>query len=205
MTLKQRIANPGPEAERRFECGEYEAVEGTKRCQHYCDGGDCDVPSQGKCAEWLRVNEGQPGPHAMYPAPEQHPLVPPTASEEPEGLQVRHDLFGKPLPPKPPAPTPEPTRDAKPQSRAVSRDDVPLVRNITDEEIASFRALGASVCICSENVGDVWLVPEYTDKDRLELRIDHAATLTAICAAFPGAKVTSFEPEKPLAQAAPVD
>ena len=26
-----------------------------------------------------------------------------------------------------------------------------------------------------------------------DLRIDHAATLTAVCAAFPGAKVTSFE------------
>ena len=67
------------------------------------------------------------------------------------------------------------------------------MRNLTDEDIASFKALGVEVCIASEEIGEVWIVPEYTEQERRELRIDHAATLTAVCATFPGAKVTSFE------------
>ena len=55
----------------------------------------------------------------------------------------------------------------------------------------------AEVCLASDDVGEFWLVPEYTDKERQELSIDHAATLTAICAAFPGAKVTAFEKDPP--------
>jgi len=68
----------------------------------------------------------------------------------------------------------------------------PLVRNVTDEEIASFRALGAEVCIRSEEVGEVWVVPEYTGADRAELSVEHSITLATICAAFPGAKVVEI-------------
>jgi hypothetical protein len=77
---------------------------------------------------------------------------------------------------------PEPPKPPKP----------PLVRNVTDEEIASFKALGAEVCIRTDVVGNVHIVPTYTGMDRTEISIDHAITLTAICAAFPGAKVVAI-------------
>lgn len=89
-----------------------------------------------------------------------------------------------------PIPTPKPAPIAKVST--ADRDAV-LVRNLTDEDIASFKALGVEVCFASEGIGEVWIVPEYTEQERREIRIDHAATLTAVCAAFPGAKVTSFE------------
>ena len=109
------------------------------------------------------------------------------------------DLFGNPLPeepaPKKPekvAPSPMPKPVPVVEQPSTDRDAV-LVRNLTDEDIASFKALGVEVCLASEEIGEVWIVPEYTEQARRELRIDHAATLTAVCAAFPGAKVTSFE------------
>jgi hypothetical protein len=102
------------------------------------------------------------------------------------------DLFGTPIEPDPRRS--HTTAGAPPVRLATaSRDDKPpLVRNVTDEEIASFKALGAAVCIRSAAMGDVWLVPEYTGADRAELSVEHSATLTAICAAFPGAKVVAM-------------
>jgi hypothetical protein len=48
-------------------------------------------------------------------------------------------------------------------------------------------------------IGTLWLVPAYTGaKDRKELSYRDAATLTTICAAFPGAQVTTFrQPTRP--------
>jgi len=61
------------------------------------------------------------------------------------------------------------------------------------EEISSFKALDAEVCIACD-AGEIWLVPEYTGhKERKELSLRDAATIAAISAAFPGATVTSFE------------
>jgi hypothetical protein len=161
-----------------FTCAHYQPVPDGKRCAHYLDNGACDREDELMCVEWLKVN---------------HPESP-LARQEAE-KKPRTDLFGKPVavpdrpqrPPEDEDPAPKP---ADPPARR--EDEVPIVRRVTDEEIASFRALGVSVCIATEHVGEVWLVPEYTKKERFELRIDHAATLTAICSAFPGAKVTEI-------------
>ena len=192
MSLKTRYTRTAADGDKtEFSCPHYSPVAGGKRCAHYLEGGACAREDEFMCVEWLRLNHPD------------NPLV----KKTPEKNPGRTDLFGNPIPEEP-IPQVEPEQPAAAPdspSKPEKEREPPIVRNVTDEEIASFKALGASVCIRSEDVGDVWLVPEYTDKDRLELRIDHAATLTAICAAFPGAKVTSFEPEKPLAQAAPVD
>lgn len=193
MSLAGRYGNekhPGG-GKGTFTCEHYSPLPGGKRCKHYIDNGACAREDEFMCVEWMKAN---------------HPDSP--AAREASAQPPRTDLFGGPAAdaPKPcAASTPaEPENlEMKAKPAPGRTEDVPLVRNVTDEEIASFRALGASVCIRTEHVGDVWLVPEYTDhKDRFELRIDHAATLTAICAAFPGARVTSIEPDseapKPL-------
>lgn len=71
--------------------------------------------------------------------------------------------------------------------------DAALVRHLDDAEIASLKSLGATVCIESDTIGALWIVPEYTGADRRELSIEHAATLAAICAVFPGARLVAFE------------
>jgi hypothetical protein len=134
------------------------------------------------CEEWLKVNG-----RAVRALIEQE-------------TKTAYDLFGTPLPTKPrpkrtarkPASRPSATPTAAAGTRPADRD-APVLRYPTDEEISSFKALGIEVRIASQEVGDVWIVPEYTGPDRRELRIDHAATLAAVCAAFPGAKIASLE------------
>lgn len=73
-----------------------------------------------------------------------------------------------------------------------------MVRNLSDEDIASFKALNVEVCLATEDCGQIWLVPEYTGRaDRKEISARDAATLAAVCSAFPGARVTSFEKTRP--------
>ncbi len=185
MSLKARLAVvEQPTRPAAFTCPDYDPLPGSKRCRSYLSNGGCAREDHFMCEEWLKAN-GRAAPTPVEAKPE-----------------PARDLFGNPLPqdsrPTKPqvqvAPTPSPTPKASPVAvGSVAERDAPLVRNLTDEDIASFKALGVEVCIASEEIGEVWIVPEYTRKDRRELRIDHAATLTAVCATFPGAKVTSFE------------
>jgi hypothetical protein len=195
MTLKDRFATPAPTKNGDIACARYEAVSGTKRCRHYVAGGSCALPDELQCIEWLRAN-GHPVPAASASQP---PLVVghaalPTAELD-DGVQ--RDLFGDPVEvPAPPTQTPKTEPVAVRRIEAPARsDDIPLVRDLTADEVASFKALGAEVCLASDAIGEVWIVPEYTNQDRGEISVEHAATLAAICSAFPGAKVVSFERE----------
>ncbi|GEL75657.1 hypothetical protein MVI01_74410 [Myxococcus virescens] len=168
-------------------CEAYVRGEG-KHCLHYRPGGGCTLPGVGTCTEWLKVNR-QARPHRDVAAP---PAPMPPAKSAP----VAVDLFGQPLPEagsKKLAPTPA----SKPAPPAPSPDvkelDAEALRGLTDEDIASFKALNAEVCFRSETYGEVWLVPDYTGQARKELTPEHAATLVRVLSAFPGSRVMSFE------------
>ena len=184
MSLKDRLRTTASQLS-TFTCARYEPLGGSRRCRHYVEGGACARPDEFMCVEWLRANG--------------HPVPPPLAAAPEPDAPANRDLFGVPIPaaeePAPPAP---PAPDAP-----APRDDIPVVRNITDEEVASFKALRAEVCLRSEAVGEVWLVPEYTGASRKEIGVEHAVTLSTICAAFPGAKVVAFD--RPAAESRPDD
>jgi len=179
MSLKARLAVVDqPAAPATFTCPDYDAPPGSKRCRSYLGNGSCAREDHFMCEEWMKANG-----HAAQPPSEAPPA---------------RDLFGNVLPDEPPPKKLATEKPSSPKPSPVSEQlagerDAPLVRNLTDEDVASFKALGVEVCLASEEIGEVWIVPEYTEQERRELRIDHAATLTAVCAAFPGAKVTSFE------------
>jgi hypothetical protein len=65
--------------------------------------------------------------------------------------------------------------------------------SVTAADIASFRALGVQICFQSDELGEIWLVPSYTSEARNEITPEHAATIGLVLAAFPGARVTSFQ------------
>lgn len=163
-------------------CPKYEPVPGTKRCRHYHANGACGLPDEFMCIEWLKANG-----HAS-PAP-----VTPTATSA-----VGLDLFGNPVTKSRASVAPPPT--APVDAPAVRRDDVPIVRSLTDADISSFKALGLEVRLATEEVGDVWIVPAYTGADRHELSVDHAALIAAVTSAFPGARVTALvrKPKPPV-------
>jgi len=174
-------------------CHHYHRTPDSKRCQHYQEGGQCYRPAakQGRCIEWLKVN----APNSLTASTEQPIQAPQTA----QNLQptVDRDLFGNPVKSNErPRTTASKRQRSQPEPRTPappSSGKPPLVRNVTDDEVASFKALGAEVCIRTEALGDVHLVPAYTDQDRIEISIEHSITLTAICAAFPGAKVVAIK------------
>jgi len=99
---------------------------------------------------------------------------PPQSSGPPEGT------------PSVPSPTSTPTSAADTAER-------PPLRGLTSEDIDSFKALRAEVCLSSDAFGEVWLVPEYTGQDRKEITPEHAATICRVIEAFPGSRVVSFE------------
>jgi hypothetical protein len=179
-------------------CPHYESQPGEKRCRHYVKGGACARPDEFMCIEWLKAN-GHAVASATPPAAEAP--KPDDTQPAPKGAT---DLFGKPLP-VPPAATsarkPPPvgamgvgaTSAPEPEAR-------PPLRGLTTEDIESFKALGVEVCLRSEAIGEVWLVPDYTGRERKEITPEHAATLCRVLDAFPGSQVVSFEknpePEK---------
>lgn len=103
-----------------------------------------------------------------------------------EWLKRNPQMARSPAPSTPAGPRVEPAMPTPTQVLAV--------RTLTDEALDSFRALGVEVCLATEEAGPVWIVPEYTSQGRRELRVDHAATLAALCSTFPGARVLSFGP-----------
>ncbi len=156
-------------------CDRYSPPPGSKRCRHYLQGGSCARPDQLLCVEWQKVN-GKP----------------PQNETEKSEVVVQQAFFGPPTVIRSSVPSaPEPPRPRIENAEIEMK--APLVRNLTDEQVASFKALGVAVCLESETIGRIWIVPEYTDNDRLEISVEHAATLSALCTAFPGAAVTAFQ------------
>jgi hypothetical protein len=178
MSLRGRFTGDAPvPTEPTFTCPHYAPPPGSKRCRHYVSNGACDRPDQLMCVEWLKRNK----PEARGDNPEDE-----TKSE------FRLEIQEPPATPKSTVP---------PQPRLPPSDPPPPIYSLKPDAIASFKELGVEVCLASDDIGEVWIVPEYTHRNRKELSIDHAATLAALCAAFPGAKVSAFEKTTPVSGA----
>jgi hypothetical protein len=113
------------------------------------------------------------------------------------------DLFGNPLPKEPvkktAKPSPPPGSSATAQ-QPIAHEDAetkPKLRGFTTEDVESFKQLNVEVCIETEALGSIWLVPRYSRSDRKEITPEHAATISRVLEAFPGAKVTRFEKRPP--------
>ena len=187
MGLADRFSGQGPIATPEITCPRYEPKPGTKRCKHYLKGGACALPDEFMCVEWLKAN-GHAVPEPLPPVEVEPPPPTPPPSSAPK---IDRDLFGQPVKRSPP---PRAEYADEPEPRRPPEQDAPVVRNLTDEDVASFKELGVEVCLATEDCGEVWLVPEYTGRDdRKEISVRDAATLAAVCSAFPGARVTSYE------------
>ena len=184
MSLTNRYRNPPPVSKpaSSFTCPHYSSAPGEKRCKDYLAGGACARDDEFMCVEWLKANG-----HTL---PADHPVL----------AAPQKNLFGEVVPvPSPPKNT-RLSRESKKTSLAptaprseVSDEEPKGLPAISKDDIESFRALGVEVCLRSEEIGDVWIVPEYTGQERKELSIEHAATLCLVAAVFPGATVTSFD------------
>jgi hypothetical protein len=164
-----------------IDCPNYLPLSGSKRCQHYLDGGACALATEFMCVEWLKRNGRA--------VPQDHPS---------QGATPAQSAFLPGLaPPGPARATPKP-EVAAPQASSVSPAEQPPVSAparapITPEEIASFKSLGVELRLDLDEIGPVWLVPRYTGQERKEITPEHAATLRLLLDAFPGARIGAFE------------
>jgi len=60
-----------------------------------------------------------------------------------------------------------------------------ITDELTAEGVQSFRALGVEILLYSEALGELWLVPAYTDQARAEITPEDAATIVRALAMFP--------------------
>ncbi len=173
-----------------YSCPHYLALPGSKRCESYQEGGTCARSDRFLCSEWEKLNRSR---HAPTP-----PTSEVAAKTEPGTTDGPTDLFGNPAPEldlrrEEPKPEVEPTNEV-PHRIAVDEMEESLpARGLTDEDIESFKELGAEVCLRSESFGEIWLVPEHTGRDRKEITPEHAATICQVTQTFPGSQVVSFE------------
>ena len=173
---------------------------GYKRCVHYLANGGCALPDEFMCVEWMKAN-GQ-GPASPPSIPSAAPA--PSTAVAPQ----QHDLFGPPqvLPhvAAPVAPRlEEPRRSVEPEPMI----DLDQLRGLSTDDIESFKALGVEVCLRSEALGEVWLVPARTGQPRKEITPELAATIVRVTSAFPGSRVVALnskpEPTNSQEESAP--
>jgi hypothetical protein len=165
MTVMQRYPHQSPAP--GIDCPKYQPHAGSKRCQHYLDGGACSLATEFMCVEWLKRNG--------HVVPEHHPTrtAPPARATPKPGISAARASS---------APQTEPL-SVRTHARAP----------ISPEEIASFKALGVELRLDLDEAGPVWLVPHYTGQARKEITPEHAATLRLLLDAFPGARIAAFE------------
>jgi hypothetical protein len=70
-------------------------------------------------------------------------------------------------------------------------------RELTPEDVESFKALGVEVHVKSKP-GDFTLVPEYTGKDRPEISAEDLRKLSMVMHAFPGSEITYVGPQQDI-------
>ena len=75
-----------------------------------------------------------------------------------------------------------------------------ICRELTPEDVESFKALGVQVDVKS-SVGNFTLVPEYTDRageSRIEISAEDLRKISMIMHAFPGTEITYVGPQKEM-------
>jgi hypothetical protein len=169
---------PSQSTASRIECPKYEALRNSKRCANFVDGGACALPEELMCIEWLRAN-GHPVPSPTpAPAPKLFQLTPPKATA---------------------ASSLRPAVAAPPRYLHTESADRRPVEPLPADQLQAFKGLGVEVQL-DVSGAHVHLVPRYTGQDRIELSVEHAATLRLLLDSFPGARVVGFGRSNPLPQ-----
>jgi len=184
------------ERHRTITCVHFRAIPGTRRCEDYVKNGSCRRSDEFMCVEWLKVNHGIEAPtRPLEPRQPDSGAHAALASSK----AVGRDLFCGPVTepvPKPKATTSPSTPVVTPSQSKPSglelHGETPMVRAVTEADVASFKAAQIEACLENELLGPVWIVPEYTEQPRHELKIEHAMVLAAVASVFPDARLVAL-------------
>lgn len=185
-------------------CPDWEPIDltkPTKLCRYYLKPtgdeirGLCELPKNFSCLEWDKAN---PSHVRTPPQPTRPPSDPSPLASGPEG--ARQGTF--PVYLGPPAPeTAGGSKTAKREPRRLPLHALPevatsdLLVSITQEQVQQLEETGLEVQLTSESplIGEVWLVPQRTQKDRTELTFQDCATLRMIADILPGSRVVAIQ------------
>jgi hypothetical protein len=157
---------------RGITCPDYDAAEGSRRCRDFLQGGGCARADRLECTEWRKANP-------LRPRASELPASPPLA---PRGLPV------------PPAATDAVVTRDRVEALALAPPRASTAPTfLSAADVASFRDLGAEVCLASPELGSVWIVAAPTGQDRRELTPEQLAVLVNACIALPGAHVVAID------------
>lgn len=146
----------------------------------------------------------QPSPSDIFGHPNpaydlvDFPTRKPPQTVSPPSPPVDRDLFGNPVP------KPNPQKRAQPKATppcaaslawqkaenasSVASNPIP---GFSPNEIVRFRKRSIEVCIESEKLGDVWIVPAHTQAQRTEIMPEDLATIARVLDTFPGSELIS--------------
>jgi hypothetical protein len=164
-----------------IDCPKYLPLPGSKRCRHYLDGGACALASEFMCVEWLKRN------HRVVPHDHPAQTSSPSVTESHASMAPPAVLESDQRTPTVPAAPMLLALESQPAAALTARVAIP------QDALDSFMTLGVELCIRSEELGEVWLVPGYTGQARKEITPEHAATLRLLLEAFPGGRIVRFE------------
>jgi hypothetical protein len=176
--------NPDDRAEsppREITCPTYVPEAGGRRCVHFQTGGVCAMraPDLEECTEWRALPDNV------------HLPVPRQVAESRAARAASLPLFaprgtGSGTPAKAQSSSPNAPPPSAARGNAVPVDaalPLPTPAGLSEADILDFKARGIEFCMTTRG-GDVWVVHEYRDPTRLEISIDHAATVVAVAVAF---------------------
>src|SRR3989339_879774 len=133
------------EVNRTVTCPKYAPELNSKRCTHYLNKGACSLATEFMCIEWLKANK--------QVLPTDHPVFTPQQTSLFDGGSLG------------PTPKAKSTYQSKPQhqpeypSPQLTAHEPQVLQVISKEDIESFKALHVEVCVHSDTLGDIWLVP----------------------------------------------
>jgi hypothetical protein len=166
---------------REITCPTYAPEAAGRRCVHFQTGGVCAMraPDLEECTEWraLPDNVDRPLPR----------LVAESRAARSAGLplfQPRGIDSGTPAKAQASCASARTTSAARAAAATVDAAvPLPTPAGISEADILDFKTRRIEFCIATRG-GDVWVVHEYRDASRLEISIEHAATVVAVALAF---------------------
>jgi hypothetical protein len=190
----------------KITCSKYSKQVGeSKRCVHFLPGGACALPDEVMCTEWLKVNQ----PKAQDPPKQEKSQIfgflgdvlpcsnsteaaaqPSTAQRAPQAEPA--SPVGPSLPHGAEQASTRPqdaawTARAYGEQRAQELRDIPL-EQMSLEAVESLTNLKVETLVnTNSDMGEVWLVPEYTEQNRNELTYRDMRYLMLVVKVFPGA------------------
>lgn len=84
------------------------------------------------------------------------------------------------------------TPESMDPSKVVDFDDIPSLFRSIERMMRGLRDLNAEFCMKGDRIGEIWLVPAYTEQDRNEICFEDAAKIVVVCGSF-GATVEEMK------------